>query len=142
MRCRVVDTSIRWRRDLPHGSVNRIGLSRPMNGWRTGAAPDATKCFSGQFLSRALQARVRRMACVSSSAVSGEPSWSVTCEKWKDANSWNCPDIGCHFEHRHSGGCARQPNSRRSRLSSSAMMALSLHGIRWFRSALSRRCDE
>ena len=37
----------------------------------------------------ALQARVRRMACVSSSAVSGEPSWSVTCEQWKDANSWN-----------------------------------------------------
>ena len=33
-------------------------------------------------------ARVRRMACVSSSAMSGEPSWSMTCEKWKDANSW------------------------------------------------------
>ena len=76
-------------RELPHGSVSRIGLSRPTNGWRTGAAPDATKCLSGQFLSRALQARVRRMACVSSSAVSGEPSWSVTCEKWQDANSWS-----------------------------------------------------
>ena len=56
------------------------------NGWRTGAAPGATKCLSGQFLSRALQARVRRMACVASSAVPGEPSWSVTCDKWKDAN--------------------------------------------------------
>ena len=27
--------------------------------------------------------------CVSSPDMSGEPSWSVTCEKWKDANSWN-----------------------------------------------------
>ena len=39
--------------------------------------------------SRALQERVRRMACVSSPDMSGESSWSVTCEKWKDANSWN-----------------------------------------------------
>ena len=89
VRCRVVDTSIRLRRDLPHGSVSRIGLSRPTNGWRTGAAPGATKCLSGQFLPRALKARGRRLACVSLPAVSGEPSWSVTCEKWKDANSRN-----------------------------------------------------
>ena len=75
--------------DLPHGSVSMVGLSRPTNGWRTVAAPDATKCLSWQFLSRALQARVRRMACVSSPDMSGEPSWSVTCENWKDANFWN-----------------------------------------------------
>ena len=61
----------------------------PTNGWRTGATPDATKCFSGQFSSRALQARVRQLACVSSPDMSEEPSWSVTCEKWKDANSRN-----------------------------------------------------
>ena len=48
----------------------------------------ATKCLSGQFLSRALQARGRRLACISPD-MSGEPSWSVTCEKWKVANSWN-----------------------------------------------------
>ena len=77
---------VEFRRDLPHGSVSRISVARSQ---RTGAALGATKCLSGQFLSRALQARVRRMACVSSSAVSGETSWSVTCEKWKDANSWN-----------------------------------------------------
>ena len=41
----------------------------------------------GSFCHGPLQARVRRMACVSSSAVSGEPSWSVTCKKWKDAHS-------------------------------------------------------
>ena len=29
VRCRVVDTLIRLRRDVPHGSVSRIGLSRP-----------------------------------------------------------------------------------------------------------------
>ena len=29
-------------------------FSRPTNGWRTGAAPDATKCLSGQFSSRVL----------------------------------------------------------------------------------------
>ena len=87
VRCRVGDTSIRLRRNLPHGSVSGIDLSRPTNGWRTGAAPDATKCLSGQFLSRALQAWVRRMVCVSSLDMSGEPSWSVTCEKWKDASS-------------------------------------------------------
>ena len=53
------------------------------------------------------------------------------------------PDIGCHLEHRHGcdgrvevEACARQPNSRRSRLSSFAMMALSLHGTSWFRSRL------
>ena len=61
----------------------------PTNGWRTGAAPGATKCLSGQFLSRALQARGGRLACVSSPDMSEEPSWSVTCEKWKDANSRN-----------------------------------------------------
>ena len=60
---------------------------QPRRAWA--AAPGATKCLSGQFLSRALQARVRRMACVSSSAVSEEPSWSVTREKWKNANSRN-----------------------------------------------------
>ena len=38
------------RKDLLHGSVSRIiGLSRPTNGWRTGAAPDATKFLSRQF---------------------------------------------------------------------------------------------
>ena len=89
VRCRVVDTSISLRRDLPHGSVSRIGLSRPTNGFRTGAAPDGKKCLIGQFLSRALQARVRRMPYVSSSAMSEEPSWSVTREKWKNANSRN-----------------------------------------------------
>ena len=77
----------------PMGAVSSCGHvdqpDRPTNGWRTGAAPDATKCLSGQFLSRALQARVRRMACVSSPETSGEPSWSATCEKWKDANSRN-----------------------------------------------------
>ena len=77
----IVDTSIRLRRDLLHGSVSRIGLSRTTNGWRTGAAPGATKCLSGQFSSRALQAGVRPMPCVSSPDMSGEPSWSVTCEK-------------------------------------------------------------
>ena len=34
----------------------------------------ATKCLSGQFLSRALQARPRRLACVSSPDMSEEPS--------------------------------------------------------------------
>ena len=101
VRCRVVDTLIR---------LSRIGHSRPRvsvpccltsmtrsqrtcsravrghnstNGWRTGAAPGATKCLCGQFLSRALQARGSRLARVSSPDISGEPSWSVTCEKWK-----------------------------------------------------------
>ena len=64
------------------GQQNRP-FPRPMNGWRTESAPDATKCLSGQLLSRAL------LACVSSSAVSGDPSWSMTCEKWKNANSRN-----------------------------------------------------
>ena len=69
---------------MPHGSVSRIGLSRPTNGWRTGVAPGATKCLSGQFVSRALQARVGLQACVSSPDMSGEPSWSVTDElKWR-----------------------------------------------------------
>ena len=57
--------------DLPHGSVSRIDLSRPTNGGRTRAAPDATKCLSGQFSSRALQAGVRLQACVSSKNLPG-----------------------------------------------------------------------
>ena len=88
VRCRVVDTSIRLRRDLPHGSVNRIGLARPTNGWRTSRArcdemsqwavlvtgtPDTGKTDGVRLLV----------------PLSGEPSWSVTCEKWKDSNSRN-----------------------------------------------------
>ena len=58
-------------------------LSRPTNGWKTGAVPGATKCLSGQFLSRTL------LACVSLPDMSEEPCWSVTREKWKNANSRN-----------------------------------------------------
>ena len=47
----------------------------PSHEW-LGAAPDAKKWLIGQFLSRALQARVRRMSYVSSPDMSGEPSWS------------------------------------------------------------------
>ena len=72
--CRVVDTTLRLKRNLPHGSVSRIGLSRPTNGWRTGAAPGATKCLSGQFLSRTLQARRILLACVSLPDMTVEPS--------------------------------------------------------------------
>ena len=72
--------------------VSTTGSSATRNSARiclTSVAPDATKCLSEQFLSRALQARVRRLACVSSLDMSEEPSWSVTCEKWKSANSRN-----------------------------------------------------
>ena len=68
----------------PEDAVSSCGHVDPLeerlatNGWRTLAAPDATKRLSGQFLSWALQARVRRKARVFTSAVSVERSCSVT----------------------------------------------------------------
>ena len=55
----------------PEDAVSSCGHVHPLE--ERFASPDATKRLSGQFLSWALQARVRRKAFVFTSAVSVEP---------------------------------------------------------------------